>query len=100
MAIRKLTYAPSDVRAPPPRGEIKKNGIKLDASLGKEVTAIPPFMVNVIIQSPFSLLPYLNVIIGTGSSEPGSVWFIFFSDVLNAVQVREDGHLELYISNT
>lgn len=38
MALRKLTYAPSDERVPPPGAEINKNGIKLDASLGKEVT--------------------------------------------------------------
>lgn len=38
MALRKLTYAPNDERAPPPSAEINKNGIKLDASLGKEVT--------------------------------------------------------------
>ncbi|XP_061194129.1 beta-arrestin-1-like [Saccostrea echinata] len=36
MAIRKLTYAPSDVRAPPPKAELNKNGIKLEASLLKE----------------------------------------------------------------
>lgn len=36
MALRKLTYAPSDERVPPPSAEINKNGIKLDASLGKE----------------------------------------------------------------
>ncbi|XP_048748176.1 beta-arrestin-1-like isoform X2 [Ostrea edulis] len=36
MAIRKLTYAPNDVRAPPPKAEINKNGIKLEASLEKE----------------------------------------------------------------
>jgi hypothetical protein len=37
MVIRKLTYAPNDVLIPPPKAEINKSGLKLEASLEREV---------------------------------------------------------------